>query len=241
MKLVPKFFTVLKSTRQSSGNNFSDNLRGFGPIGIISILIILFTGNIVLPGMIVVPIGALLVLLWVLLSDIPWSNIGYAKPKNWIMTVAIGLALGIFFKLLMKAIVMPLFGAEPINQSYHFLAGNKALLPAAIFAMLIAGFGEETVFRGYMFERFGKLFGPGVNSTILIVLITSALFASSHYYTQGIPGVQQAAVMGVVYGIIYSVTNSIWMVMITHSAFNLTALAIIYWNLETDVAHIIFK
>jgi hypothetical protein len=29
--------------------------------------------------------------------------------------------------------------------------------------------------------------------------------------------------------------------MIAHAAFDLTALAIIYWNLEAAVAHLIFK
>ena len=29
--------------------------------------------------------------------------------------------------------------------------------------------------------------------------------------------------------------------MAAHAAFNLTALAMIYWNLESDVAHLIFK
>ncbi|HUL68950.1 MAG TPA: CPBP family intramembrane glutamic endopeptidase, partial [Gemmatimonadales bacterium] len=59
----------------------------------------------------------------------------------------------------MKGVIMPLLGAPPINPVYHYLTRNSALLPAAIWAMLVAGFGEETVFRGFLFERFGKLFG----------------------------------------------------------------------------------
>ncbi len=31
------------------------------------------------------------------------------------------------------------------------------------------------------------------------------------------------------------------MLMIAHAAFDLTALAMIYWNLETTVAHLIFR
>ena len=57
----------------------------------------------------------------------------------------------------MKAFLMPLLGADPVNQAYHFLVGNRALLPQGVWAMLAAGFGEETVFRGYAFERLGKL------------------------------------------------------------------------------------
>lgn len=43
-----------------------------------------------------------------------------------------------------------------------------------MFAMIVgAGFGEETVYRGYLFERLGKVFGPGVRAKTAIVLLTS--------------------------------------------------------------------
>ena len=43
-----------------------------------------------------------------------------------------------------QAIVMPLFGANPISQAYHYLVGNTAALPAAVWTMIVvAGFGEE--------------------------------------------------------------------------------------------------
>lgn len=76
----------------------------------------------------------------------------------------------------MKAVVMPLLGADPINQAYHYLAGNRAALPGAIYAMMvIAGFGEETVFRGYLSERFGKLLGRSAAAKTFTVLITASL------------------------------------------------------------------
>jgi membrane protease YdiL (CAAX protease family) len=83
------------------------------------------------------------------------------------------------FKFLMKAIVMPLFGADPINQAYHYLAGNTAALPGMVFAVTVgAGFGEETLFRGYMFERLGKLFGSCVGAKTSIVLLTAGWFGT---------------------------------------------------------------
>ncbi len=224
----------------SSDDRFAVDLRGFGPLGIIAMLVILLSGNIFL-GNIVVPLGAIMVLLWVRWSHTPWHEIGYTRPKSWIGSLALGLAFGIAFKFMMKAIVMPLFGADPINHTYHYLTGNRAMLPAAVWAMTAAGFGEETVFRGYMFERFGKLFGSGKWAKILIVLITSAWFGLGHYADQGITGVEQATIVGLVYGTIFAVTGRIFILMIAHTAFDLTALAMIYWNLETDVAHFIFK
>ena len=44
-----------------------------------------------------VPIGALLVLVWVRLSRTPWREIGYVRPKSWTGTVPAGLAFGIAF------------------------------------------------------------------------------------------------------------------------------------------------
>ena len=65
----------------------------------------------------------------------------------------------------MKAVVMPLVGAGPVNQAYHFLVGNLPAIPGILYAVIVgAGFGEETLFRGYMFERLGKLFSAGASS-----------------------------------------------------------------------------
>ena len=188
------------------------------------------------------PLSAILVLVWARLSRTPWRELGYVRPKSWIWTLTIAIAFGVAFKFLMKAIVMPLFGAPPINQAYHFLVGNRDAIPGMLYLMIVgAGFGEETVFRGWMFERFGKLFGSSVAARISIVLITSVWFALAHYAFQGIPGVEQALVTGLVFGTIFAVTSRIFMLMIAHAAFDLTALAMIYWDLETAVAHLVFK
>jgi membrane protease YdiL (CAAX protease family) len=189
-----------------------------------------------------VPLSGILVLVWARRSRTPWREIGYVRPESWIGSAVLGIAFGSAFKLLMKMIVMPLLDADPINQRYHYLAGNRAALPAALYAMTVgAGFGEETVFRGFMFERLGKLFGSSVSARTATVLLTAGLFGLVHYADQGLAGVEQGATVRLVSGTIFSVTGRIWMLMFAHAAFDLTALAIIYWDLESTVAHLIFK
>jgi uncharacterized protein len=227
-------------TTPLSGDRFAADLRGFGLAGIIAILVIILSGN-VFAGNVVLPVGAILVFFRVRLSHTPWKEVGYLRPKSWIISLTIGLVFGVAFKFLMKAIMMPLLGADPINQSYHYLAGNSAMLPAAIWAMLVAGFGEETVFRGWMFERFGKLLGHSPWAKTLIIMLTSVLFGLGHYSDQGWFGVQQSMIFGLVFGAIYSATGRVFMLMVAHAAFDLTALATIYWNLEYNVAHFFFK
>src|SRR6478672_1423498 len=211
------------------------DLRGFGPLGLLAILVIVLSSVFKL-------LSAILVLVWAWRSHTPWREIGYVRPRSWLASLAVGVVFGCAFKLFMKVIVMPLLGAPAINTAYHFLVGNPAALPGVVFTMIVgAGFGEETVFRGFLFERLGKLFGTGASAKVLIVLLTSAVFALGHYANLGLPGVEQAMITGLVFGAIFAVTGRIWMVMCAHAAFDLTAVAIIYWNLETTVAHLVFK
>ena len=231
---------TIESSRTPDQNflndRFAARLRGLGPLGILAILIIL-AGNFV-----ITPLSAILVLVWVKISGTPWREIGYVRPRSWTKTIAIGIIFGIAFKFLMKAVVMPLLGAPPINQAYHFVTGNSAMIPLMIYTMIVvAGFGEETFYRGWMFERLGKLFGQSTLAKIGTLLITSILFASVHYPGQGIPGTEQALITGLIFGSIFAITGRIFMLMIAHAAFDLTALWMIYYDLETRIAHLIFK
>jgi len=206
-------------------------LRGFGPLGLVAILAI-FAGNLLF-----VPFSAILVLLWAARSRTPWRALGLVRPRSWIGGLAIGLAFGISLKLAMKALVMPLLGADPVNQAYHHLAGNTAALPGMLYLIIIgAGFGEEIVWRGWMFERLGRLLGPGIGAKAAIVIITAILFGLAHYPEQGLPGVQQALIFGLLFGAIYARAGRLWMLICAHAAFDLTALALIYWDVETEVA-----
>lgn len=215
---------------------FAKSLRGFGPLGILALLII-FAGN-----LIVAPLSAVLVLVWTRLSRTPWREIGYVRPRNWIGCLLVGIGFGVVFKFLMKMIVMPLLGADPINQAYHYLAGNTVVAALFVPQLIIkAGWGEETFFRGYLFERLGKLLGQGLAAKVFTVLSTSVFFGSLHYFDQGVPGVQQATVVGLVFGTVFAVSGRIWMLVFAHAAFDLTALAMIYWNLESKIANFVFK
>jgi len=224
----------------SPGDGFRRELRAFGPVGILASLIILLAGNVFLAG-VMLPLGGLLAVLWTRLSQTPWHEIGYVRPKSWIGAVVIGFTLGVAFKFTMKAVVMPLLGADPINPAYHYLAGNRAALPGAVWTMFAAGFGEETVFRGFLFERLGKLLGPGLGAKTSIVLLTSGLFGAAHYFGQGMAGTEQAAIVGLVLGTIFCRSGSLFLLMCAHTGFDLTAVVMIYWNLETRVAHLVFR
>lgn len=213
------------------GDPVAAALRGFGPVGLLAMLVV-YLGNAV-----AVPLTALLVLAWAWRSGTPWRDIGFSRPRSWLATILAGIALGVLLKLAMKALVMPLLGAPPVNPAFHYLAGNSAALPAALYLVVVgAGFGEEVFFRGFLFERFGRLLGASPAARAAIVLATSIWFGLEHLGNQGLAGARQALIVGLVFGTIYAVGGRLWLPIVAHAAFDLTAVAIIYWDVETDVA-----
>jgi membrane protease YdiL (CAAX protease family) len=209
-------------------------LRGFGPVGLLAFLVVL--GASLLP-----PLAPILVLVWASRSHTPWREIGYVRPRSWARTALGGILFGIALKLLMKSVVMPLLGAPPTNSAYQFLVGNPAATLGMLLVMIVvAGLGEETFYRGYLFERLGKLLGGSGWAKLAIVLSTSALFSLLHLHDQGWSGAEQAAMTGLIMGTIFASTGSLWFPIFTHAAFDVTAVLIIYAGLERPVAHWFF-
>ena len=217
-------------------DHLAASLRGFGPVGLLAILVIL-SGNLLF-----VPLSALLVVGWVHISRTPWREIGYVQPGHWWRDALLGIAGGMALRLLMQVLVMPLAGHHSTNQQFHFLVGNTAALIGVASLLLInSGFGEETLFRGFLFERLRKLLGHTRAAIAAIVLLTSAFFGLAHYAEQGWIGVMQSSMTGLVFGAAFAITGRIWPIMWAHAAFNLMAIAIIYLDLESEIGHLVFE
>jgi len=216
--------------------NLAAQLRSFGPVGLLGIAIIVAAG--LVNGL----VAATLVVLWIVLSKTPWRDIGYERPRNYFATIAGGVAFGAALKLLLKAVVMPLLGADPMNRAYHFLAHNSAALPGFVLLVVVsAGWGEETFWRGYLFERLGRMFGSSAATKTTVVLLTAGLFGMAHYTGQGRDGTVQAIITGLTFGSIFAYTGRLWFVMIAHAAFDAAAVLIIYFDVETRIAHLVFR
>ena len=219
----------------SPDDSFAAELRGFGVWGLLALLAIVaatvFFGS----------VSALLVIAWAWRSHTPWRELGFRRPQSWGRTLIVAMLLGVAFKLLMKAVVMPLLGAPALNPRYQYLAGNPLALPFALYVVIFAGFGEETVYRGYLFERLGTLLGARPVARVTTLVLTTALFALAHLSDQGVAGAEQAAMTGLAFGLAYSATKSLVPVIVAHAAFDLTAVALIYWRLEGAVAHTVFR
>ncbi len=212
----------------------ADALRGWGPTGILVFLVIMILSALFTPAAVV------LVLLWVWASRTPWRDLGFVRPKSWMGLIALGIVLGIAEKFLMKAVVLPLLGAPPLNPVFQDLPGHpQQLALLLLISVFQAGFGEELLFRAYLFERIGKLIGDGVFQRIVMVLATTAIFAGLHF-EQGSAGIENAAIVGGISATIYALTKRLWLIVVMHATFDIVSFLIIYYRLEIWVSHLVF-
>ena len=221
----------------SSGDNrFRAALRGGGVVCVLVILAVLGVTYCFGPR-----IGAPLVVVWALVANVRWRDLGFRRPKSWPPLIMGGIVAGVASKLLMKAVVMPLLHAPDINPAYQWLVGNTKALPGMLaMVILSAGLGEELIARGFLFERLGKLYGESRGALTGTVLITSTLFGAAHYPEQHWMGVQQAFILAIVDGIIFAVTRQLWFLIVMHAAFDIVACFIIYFGWERAIAHVFF-
>src|SRR5262249_2761170 len=90
-------------------------------------------------------------------------------------------------------------------------------LAAIVPVSILVGIYEEVLFRGFFLSRLrlalGRLGEP--RGTILAVVITTACFGLGHFY-QGVLGVLQTTVVGLVLAIVAIWRRSIWACIIAH-------------------------
>jgi membrane protease YdiL (CAAX protease family) len=210
-------------------------LAGSGPLGVFALVVVLL-------GMILLtPVaGSILVLIWAWQARVPFAEIGFVRPPSWVRSVLYGVLLGVGLKLVMKVLVLPLLGIAAVNEQFHFVQGNpRAALGLAAYAF-IAAFSEETFFRGYLFQRIGTWLGKDWFGATAAVVLSSALFGILHVQ-QGRLGITNAAIVGVVSGVVYLANKRrLFLLMVAHAIFDIVSFAIIYFGLEQTIGSLIF-
>jgi len=151
----------------------------------------------------------LLIIGWVSLRlrGAHWRDVGLRRGPRLRRLAYLGIMGGIALETFQLTITQPLvvraFGAQPDLNAFASLAGN--LPKAALYLLLvwvIAAFGEELVWRGYVFNRLTGLLGRIRAPYSVALVITSGLFGLAHFH-QGLPGVVIESVGGLILGAAY--------------------------------------
>jgi uncharacterized protein len=151
----------------------------------------------------------LLALGWLsmLLRGQRWRDIGLSVPSEWRRLLSIGVAAGIAMELLELFATQPLLvaltGKYPDLSGFHDLIGNVPLLLLTVGASwILAGFGEELVWRGYMLNRVADLLGRSRQGWAISIGIVSVVFGLAHSY-QDWTGIIENSIDGALLALLY--------------------------------------
>jgi len=151
----------------------------------------------------------LLVLGWISLRvrKLGWPQVGLTRYRNWKVTLCLGVAAGLLLEGFQLFVSQPLLvrwlHKQPDLETFRALNGNlKWTLIALVGAWTLAAFGEEMVYRGYLMNRVADLFNRTRSAWIISLIAVHVGFGLAHAY-QGVTGVIDEGLMGLLLGLIY--------------------------------------
>src|SRR6195256_95943 len=131
-----------------------------------------------------------------------WRDVGLNLDQPLFKLFVIGVVVGIGMEALELFATQPLLtkllNKGPDLDEFRRLIGNTQLLIIGIvLAWVLAAFGEETVWRGYLLNRGADLFGRSTIGWIASAILISLLFGLAHF-PQGPTGVIENIIDGAI-------------------------------------------
>ena len=140
-----------------------------------------------------------------------WKDVGLVAKQPFLKFVAIGLAVGVAMEALELFATQPLLtrllNKGPDLHELQQLVGNTRLLVLGIvLAWVLAAFGEEMVWRGYLLNRCADVFGRSTTAWIISASFVTLLFGLAHF-PQGTTGVIENVIDGAILAGVYFATG----------------------------------
>ncbi|GJM40500.1 MAG: hypothetical protein DHS20C20_07820 [Ardenticatenaceae bacterium] len=162
-----------------------------------------------------------------------WRDVGWQRPSNLGTAALLALFAAIAMQVISFFIVIPVASSitgDEINLSIlNQLRGNLGmLLIGLIVAWVLAAFGEEFVYRGYLFNRILDLVGNRPVGLLIALLFSSALFGFVHSY-QGVVGMVDTFFGGLAAGGLYIASGrKLWVPILYHGIYDTIGFVLAY-------------
>lgn len=169
-----------------------------------------------------------------------WSYFGLGRLE-WGPTLwrSLGYTLLIIFLVdfLLTPVVEHYTNTPHDLSGLYFIKGDFLnLLLFTLFMWVVAAFGEEFFYRGYIMKRVAALLGESNYAWILGAVLSSFAFGLVHFY-QGISGVITTGVVGFILAMaFYRNRNNLLICMLTHGIYDMFGLSMIYFDKDTAFA-----
>jgi uncharacterized protein len=166
--------------------------------------------------------------------DVDWGDLGFKRPTHFGRTALWALGLFVTLMLIPALLTAPLasYLALPPQQltALGDLRGNLPLYLVTLIAdgWAAAAFGEELIFRGFIFRRLTDAFGGTSPGVIGALVIQAALFALGHHYL-GPRGVLNAGFVGLISGAAYLANGrDLWPLIVAHGLVDTVGLTVLF-------------
>lgn len=203
------------------------------------ILITLFVANqfeiIRVPLTLTIP---LLLLGWLSLRlrNLRWRDVGLYAPKDWKKTILLAILIATVHQLFSTFLLIPWLEKvtrQPIDLSIvEQIKGNLGMLGLSlVVAWLLAAFGEEMVYRGYILNRFSDILNSSPARWIFGYIVSAFLFIWVHQY-QGLVGVLDSFVSTTILSILYFYSGrNLWLPILAHGFYDTIAFVFAYFGI----------
>jgi len=187
-----------------------------------------------------IPIAVIAILILFRWRKISIKYLGFFNPKNWLITILIGLVMGVLIQVFGIYVLSPIkewMGiVQEIPAAYAAIEGNNSkLIIYLVVAWTTAGLGEEVIYRSFFLGQFVSVFGNIKYKWMFSLIISSIIFGFLHF-NNGIDAIIGTTINGFIIGLVYLKTGrNIWAAYVTHAVANTVGFLIIYSGLYKDI------
>lgn len=179
----------------------------------------------------------LLAVAWVSLRlrGVGWRGVGLGRPVHWPRALGIGALAGVTMELFATFVSVPLLselaGKPPDLAGFRPLVGNLEMVVLLIAVnWVLAAFGEEMVYRGYLMNRLAGVLPPAAWTWGVSLVVVSAAFGCAHA-DQGLTGMVQEGFAGFLLGLLYLASGrNLTVPIVAHGVSNSLAFILIYFD-----------
>ncbi|HNX43307.1 MAG TPA: type II CAAX endopeptidase family protein [Bacteroidales bacterium] len=176
---------------------------------------------------------AALMVLWS--GRFKWIEFGISRPR-WIKSILVAIALAISIFIIVDILIQPLielkFGAIDLS-SFDGIRGNYInFLVFILFMWVVAGIGEEFLYRGFFMKQFARILGDTNKGWLFSAIAMSILFGMAHLY-QGMSGMISTGLVSLCLSLIfYKNRNNLILNMFVHGFYDMIGISLIFINKE---------
>ncbi len=171
------------------------------------------------------------------LRRVGWRQIGLARPGSWPKTVLTAIVIALAYNALDIGVILPLLRrltGEPLDlAAFAALRGDTGTLMLLLaVAWISAAFPEELLYRGYILNRLGDVFGRSTAGWAAAAALVCLTFGLAHH-AQGITGVLDNILAGALFATLYFVSGrNLWLPILVHGIIDTSSVVLLYFGFQ---------